>query len=126
MTDLTRTEIEAADRALESGFEWVQRALRDPEAYPDFVVVLPFDPKTLSRIFTKERLRVWAALHQDRAESLTKLARRLGRNVSRVRQDLLILERAHLARLEKEGNRVRAFAQAPSIVIAPPESAGGS
>jgi predicted transcriptional regulator len=116
----TREEKRAAKRAIEVGFDWVQRAIKDPEAYPDFMVVLPFNPKMLSRIFTKERLRLWAELHRSRPKSLTQLAHKLGRNVSRVRQDVLVLEDAHLARTEKKGNRVRALAEAPNIVIALP------
>jgi DNA-binding transcriptional ArsR family regulator len=109
-----------AAAALEQGFAWVERAIKNPEAYPDFVVILPFDPAMLARIFTEERLRLWAELSRSRPDSLTELADRLGRNVSRVRQDLLILQDAHLVRTERKGNRVTAFAQAPSIIIAPP------
>lgn len=120
MRRYSRREIKNANRAIEVGFDWVQRAIKHPEAYPDFMVILPFNPKMLSRLFTQERLRLWAELHRSRPKSLTQLAQRLGRNVSRVRQDVLILEGAHLARTEKKGNQVRAVAEAPNIVIAAP------
>lgn len=117
---LTRAQERAADRAIEVGFDLVERTIKNPGAYPDFMVVLPFDPEFLSRIFTKERLRLWAELYRTRPRSLTTLAKQVHRNVSRVRQDVLILERANLARTEKRGNEVRAWAQAPHIVIATP------
>ena len=120
MKKLSRPDKRAADRALEVGFDWVERAIKHPEAYPDFMVLLPFNPKMLSRIFTEERMRVWAELHRSRPKSLTQLASRLGRNISRVRQDVMILENAHLARTEKKGNQVRAVAEAPNILIAVP------
>lgn len=117
---LTRAQKRAADRAIEVGFEAVRRTIKNPDAFPDFMVVLPFDPDLLSRVFTPERLRIWAELRRSRPKTLTALAHRLGRNVSRVRQDVLVLERARLARTEKKGNRVRAFAEAPNILIAGP------
>jgi len=116
----TSAHKKAADRAIDAGFRIVQHAIRHPEAYPDFMVILPFDPELLSRVFTPERLRLWAELHRSKPKSLTQLASRLDRNVSRVRQDVLILEGVHLARTEKKGNEVRVTAQAPNILIASP------
>lgn len=117
---LTRKQKKAADRAIETGFRIVQEAIKNPEAYPDVMVILPFDPDLLSRVFTPERLRLWAELHRSKPRSLTELAHRLDRNVSRVRQDVLILEGVHLAATEKKGNQVRVFAEAPHILISSP------
>lgn len=117
MAKLTRKEMQ---RRLKPAFAFLEKTLEQPHAYPDFMVILPYDPKLLSRIFTEERLRLWAELHRSKSRSLTQLAKRLNRNVSRVRQDVLILEDAHLATLTKVGTEVRAIARAPHIVIAPP------
>lgn len=117
---LTPAKKRAADRALELGFRVVQETIKNPDAYPDFMVILPFDPELLSRIFTPERLRLWAELHRSKPRSLTELANRLERNVSRVRQDVLILEGAHLAKTQKRGNQVSVVAEAPHILIASP------
>lgn len=117
---LTRAQKKAADHALEVGFDFVRKAIENPDAYPDFLVVLPFNPELLSRVFTRERLRVWAELQRSKPKSLTELAQRLQRNVSRVRQDVMLLESVQLARTEKRGNQVRAVAQAPYIMIASP------
>lgn len=117
---ITRAQKRAANRAIETGFRIVQQAIKNPDAYPDFMVILPFDPVLLSRVFTPERLRLWAELHRSKPRSLTELAGRLDRNVSRVRQDVLILQGVHLAKTEKKGNQVRVLAEAPHILIASP------
>lgn len=48
------------------------------------------------------------------------MAERLERNVSRVRQDLLVLERAGLAKLEKKGTTVHAASDVLHIMIPSP------
>jgi predicted transcriptional regulator len=111
---------EQMQRRMKAAFAVLEKTLQREDDYLDFMVILPYDPKMLSRIFTEERLRLWAELHRSKSRSLTQLAKRLGRNVSRVRQDVLILESAHMATLTKVGTQVRAVAQAPHIMIAPP------
>ena len=98
----------------------LEQMVDHPGAYPDFVVVLPWDPKFLSSIFTEERLRLWAELRRSKPKSITEMAERLDRNVSRVRQDLLLLERAGLARLEKKGTTVQATSDVLHIMIPSP------
>ena len=93
---------------------------RSPDAFPDFVVVLPFDPPFLSSVFTEERLRLWAELRRATPKSITDVAEKLDRNVSRVRQDLLILEGAGLAKLRKRGRTVEATSDALHILIPSP------
>lgn len=120
MSRPTKAQIEAGNEALRVGFEWVERTIKHPDAFPDFMVILPFNPEFLSRVFTKERMRLWAELQRSRPKTLTELAGRLGRNVSRVRQDVLVLTGARLASITKVGNQVRAVAEAPNILIAGP------
>lgn len=109
----SRKAVKAVDRLLSKMF-------RNPEAYPDFVVILPFDPPFLSSVFTEERLRLWAELRRTKPKSITEMAQRLNRNVSRVRQDLLVLERAGLAKLEKKGIMVEATSDVLHILIPSP------
>jgi len=94
--------------------------LTHPNETPDFAVILPFDPKVLSSIFTEERLRLWAELKRSKPTTITDVADRLHRNVSRVRQDLLILEAAGLAKLEKKGRNVVPASDVLHIMIAAP------
>lgn len=107
-------------KAMEAVDRLTSEMIQHPEKYPDFVVVLPWDPALLSSIFTEERLRLWAELRRTRPKSITEMAERLDRNVSRVRQDLLILERAGLAKLEKKGTTVHATSDVLDILIPSP------
>lgn len=99
----------------------LEHDLAHPGEGPDFAVVLPFDPKLLSSIFTEERLRLWAELKRSKPNTITEVAQRLQRNVSRVRQDLLILEKMRLAKLEKNGRQVRPTSDVLHIMIPAPE-----
>lgn len=104
-------------RAMEAVDRLTSDMIRHPEKYPDFVVVLPWDPAFLSSVFTEERLRLWAELRRTQPRSITEMAERLDRNVSRVRQDLLLLEKAGLAKLEKKGRTVEATSDVLHIMI---------
>ena len=117
MTGAQKKAFDAATRVFDS---LIQQALKDVDNAPEFAIVLPFDPEILSQIFTRERLRLWWELYRSKPRSLTELAGRLDRNVSRVRQDVLLLERYHMVQTEKRGNEVRAWTRAPQIIIAPP------
>ncbi|MBI2077089.1 MAG: hypothetical protein HYT80_01780 [Euryarchaeota archaeon] len=107
-------------KAMRAVEKLLDHMLKHPEAFPDFVVVLPFDPRFLSSVFTEERLRLWAELRRTMPRSITEVAERLDRNVSRVRQDLLLLEQAGLAKLQKRGTKVEATSDALHIMIPSP------
>ena len=107
-------------RAMKAVDRLLSEMIKDPESYPDFVVILPWDPAFLSSIFTEERLRLWAELRRSKPKSITEMAERLDRNVSRVRQDLLLLEKAGLAKLEKKGTTVQATSDVLHIMIPSP------
>lgn len=98
----------------------VKDLLDHPDAYPEEVVLLPFDPERLSAIFTPERLRIWKELSRTRPKSITELARRLDRDVSRVRQDLLVLQGARLVEARRKGVRVQVFSKAKNVIVAGP------
>ena len=98
----------------------VRDVLKHPEAYPDEIVLLPFDPERLSALFTPERLRIWKELSTKAPPSITELAHRLGRDVSRVRQDILLLQGARLVETRRNGRRLEVFARAKNVVVAGP------
>ncbi len=98
----------------------LEHDLAHPDTAPEFAIVLPFDPKLLSSIFTEERLKLWAELKRSKPATITDVAERLHRNVSRVRQDLLVLEAAGLAKLEKKGRVVVPTSDVLHIMIAVP------
>src|SRR5687767_1434336 len=107
-------------KAIQSLDNLLKDVIRNPDDYPRHFVVLPFDPPRLSGIFTEERLRLWGELSRSTPQSITAVAKRLNRNVSRVRQDLLLLQESGLATLQKEGRIVKATTRVLDIVVPSP------
>ena len=105
---------------IQAAMDFTEEVIANPDAFPEKMVVIPYDPELLSSIFTPERLKIWRLVHKREADSITQLAKKLGRDVSRVRQDLLILERVNLVGMERNSSRVRVWPTATHIVIAAP------
>lgn len=104
-------------RRIDTAFGFLERVLSRPDRFPDEAVLFLMDPGQVASAVTRERLRLLRELEARDHPSVTALARALGRNVSRVRKDLLMLERLGLVRLSRSGNRVRAAASATGIYI---------
>lgn len=104
-------------RRIDAAFDFIDRVLKHPERYPDEAILFLMDPAEIASVVTKERLRILRELEGKDYASIADLARSLGRNVSRVRKDLLMLERFNLVRFSKTGNRVRARPVATGIYI---------
>ena len=105
------------ERRIDAAFDFITRVLEHPERYPDEAILFLMDPAEIASVVTKERLRILRELESKDYASIADLARSLGRNVSRVRKDLLMLERFDLVRFSKTGNRVRARPVATGIYI---------
>lgn len=84
---------------------------------------MPFNPALLASIFTEERLRIWRELHRSGIGSVSALAARLHRDVSRVRHDLKFWQAEGLVELSRDGRRVTPRASADGILVAGPEAA---
>lgn len=104
-------------RRIDEAFAFVGRVMEHPERYPDEAVLFLLDPSEIASVVTKERLRILRQLSEQEYPSLFDLARSLGRDVSRVRKDLVALERLDLVTFTKSGNRVRARPAATGIYI---------
>ena len=102
---------------IDAAFDFVGRVLQHPERYPDEAVLFLMDPAEVASVMTKERLRILRELQERSYPSLVDLARALGRDVSRVRKDLLGLAKLGLVGFSKSGNRVRARTMATGIYI---------
>lgn len=104
-------------RRIDEAFAFVGRVMQHPERYPDEAVLFLLNPSEIASVVTKERLRILRELSEREYPSLLNLARSLGRDVSRVRKDLIVLERLDLVTFTKSGNRVRARPAATGIYI---------
>lgn len=105
------------ERRIENAFDFIRRVTEHPERFPDEAILFLMDPQEIASVVTKERLHLLQALQGREYPSIVALAQSLGRDVSRVRKDLLVLERFDLVRVSKRGNRVRARPAATGIYI---------
>ena len=111
---MTDTEMR---RRIDTAFEFLGRVAEHPDRFPDEAVLFLMDPGEIDSALTKERLRILRELEARAYPSLTALALRLGRDVSRLRKDMMALERLGLVAFSKSGNRLLARPTATGIYI---------
>ena len=111
---MTDTEMR---RRIDTAFEFLVRVADHPERFPDEAVLFLMDPGEIASALTKERLRILRQLEARAYPSLTALALSLGRDVSRLRKDVMALERLGLVAFSKSGNRLLARPTATGIYI---------
>lgn len=104
-------------RRIDEAFAFVDRVARQPDRYPNEAILFLLDPAEIASAVTKERLRLLRELSARDYPSIFDLARTLGRDVSRVRKDLIALERLDLVTFAKSGNRIRVRPAATGIYI---------
>ena len=104
-------------RRIDEAFAFVERVVEQPDQYPDEAILFLLDPAEIASAVTKERLRLLRELSARDYPSIFDLARSLGRDVSRVRKDLVALERLDLVTFAKSGNRIRVRPAATGIYI---------
>src|SRR5438552_8633355 len=118
---MTDTEMR---RRIDTAFEFLVRVADHPDRFPDEAVLFLMDPGEIASALTKERLRILRELEARAYPSLTALALSLGRDVSRLRKDVMALERLGLVAFSKSGNRLLARPTATGSYI-PPFTAQG-
>ena len=111
---MTDTEMR---RRIDTAFEFLVRVADHPERFPDEAVLFLMDPGEIASALTKERLRILRELEARAYPSLTALALSLGRDLSRLRKDVMALERLGLVACSKSGNRLHARPTATGIYI---------
>ena len=104
-------------RRIDTAFEFLGRVAEHPDRFPDEAVLFLMDPSEIASALTKERLRILRELEARVYPSLTALAQSLGRDVSRLRKDVMALERLGLVAFSKSGNRLLARPTATGIYI---------
>ena len=104
-------------RRIDAAFEFIGRVAEHPDRFSDETVLFLMDPAEVASAVTKERLRILRELVANEYPSFVALARALGRDVSRVRKDLLALRGLGLVAFSKSRNRIRAKPTATGIYI---------
>lgn len=114
-------KIEVSEEEMRSrfnrAFEFLDRVIENPDRYPDTSVIFFWPEEELSRLFTKERLKLLKKVKQKAYRSITELAREVGRDISSVRKDLKLLEGYGLIKMEKAGNKVTISSDKEGIYV---------
>ena len=97
------------DELAEEALEYFQEILRlsEEEGEADYVEELEeaYDPEVHGRLFSPAIIKLLSTIASGEAESVSQLARRLGRDVGNVYRDLKLLESLGLIHLEKNGRK---------------------
>lgn len=106
-------------RNIRRAFALVEDVIAHPEAYPEKFIAIPLDDEVLSRLLSRERLRLLRVLRDEGPfDSVNALAAELGRAQSRVSRDLADLQVAGLVSVERRGKSKRVRATDRPIVLA--------
>ena len=109
------------DKKMESKWRAMKGFLDDviekPDDYPDKLIVFALDDDELSRIFTRERLKILRVLSEKPMASIMELSKHLQRDVAAVHRDLILLQKSRLVKLEKKGQRVKPFIDKEGVFL---------
>lgn len=109
----------AVKKNIESAFELAREIIENPEKFPRKFLAIPLDPETVSRLLSKERIRLLRAVRTNRRfESVSKLALELKRDQGRISRDLAVLAKAGLVVVERRGKSKLVRASERPIVLA--------
>ena len=118
MRKIREEELERRAQITKRGFrEWFERVKEDPDAVPDKTVIFTWSEDELTEVFTKERLRLFRRVRERTYTSIKELAVELGRDESRVRKDLKILEEYGLVELTRKGRNIEVKSDVQAIYI---------
>lgn len=106
-----------AQIARQGFMEWFEKVKEDPDSVPDKTVVFTWPEAELAEVFTKERLRLFRKVKERTYSSIKELAKKLGRDESRVRKDLKILEEYGLVELARKGRNIEVKSDVQAIYI---------
>src|SRR5256714_9690598 len=104
-------------RRIDTAFEFLRRIAEHRDRFPDQAVLFLMVTGEIASALTKERLRILRELEARAYPSLTALALSLGRDVSRLRKDVMALERLGLVACSRSGNRLLVRPTATGIYI---------
>lgn len=93
----------------ESVIDFFTKIFREPsrlDSLPDKTLLLSLSDAEITKIFTKERLRLIKTINQKHPKTISELSKIVERNLVAVERDLKILEDFGIVKLEKKGKEV--------------------
>jgi len=105
------------EKNIENAFQVIHNAIKNPDKYGDDSIVLLLDDEDIAALFTKERLRLIRLIRERSFSSISELARKVRRDVSRVKKDLGLLEKHGIVHLTRDKNCVTVHTMTKGIYI---------
>jgi predicted transcriptional regulator len=105
------------DMKWEAITRFFDRVFDDPDAFPDKAVIFAWTDEELTRLFTKEKLRIMRTIRESKPKTVKELAKILKREVSAVSRDLKILEDMGIVRLERKGRKVKPLIDKKVLIL---------
>jgi predicted transcriptional regulator len=104
----------------ESVMDLFAKIFREPsrlDSLPDKAVLLSLSDEEITKIFTKERLRLIKTINQKHPKTLSELSAIVKRNLVAVERDLKILEDFGIVKLEKKGKEVMPTIEKKALIL---------
>ncbi len=104
----------------ESVMDFFAKLFREPsrlDSLPDKALLLSLSDGEITRIFTKERLRLIKTIDQRHPGTISELSRLLERNLVAVERDLKILQDFGIVKLEKKGKEVTPTIEKKALIL---------
>ncbi len=105
------------DKKFESVKRFFDEVWKDPSKYPDKGLILSLDDKEITKIFTKERIKLIKLIKTRKIKSLSELAKKTKRELSAIDRDLKLLERLGIVTLKKEGKTVKPIVEKEILIL---------
>jgi len=85
---------------------YLNKVWKEPGKYPDNGLLLSLSDEEITRIFTKERLKLVRLIQDKKPKNATGLSELAERRLSAVMRDLKLLEQFHIVELQKKGKNI--------------------
>jgi predicted transcriptional regulator len=115
--DMTLKRDKAVEKNMAQAFRMINQVIEHPDRFPDDSLVVLLDDEDIAPLFTKEKLRLLRLIKRRAYASISELAREVGRDVSRVKKDLLVLEKHGIVHMNRQRNCVTIHTLTKGIFI---------
>lgn len=108
------------DERWESVMDFFGKIFKHPEkldSLSDKTLLLSLSDEEITKIFTKERLRLIRAIMEKKPQNISWLAKIVDRDLSAVERDLKILEGFEIVKLEKTGKEVMPIIEKKALIL---------
>ncbi len=106
-----------SDEKWESAMAFIRESIKNPDKFPDDVLLLSLSKEELTKLFTKKRIELIEAMKREGPRTMSELARFLERELSAIDRDLNALEDIGLVRLEKNGREVTCSIEKEILIL---------